>query len=105
MSDAGRRLPAAGYDGPMWRAVILVALTLSPGALTWAQELPTGTAIESVACLADSSQTYSLYIPTTYSPDRPSAVLMGFHPSARGRALVDLYQTAAERYGYIVAAS
>ena len=26
----------------------------------------------------------------------------GFHPGARGRAIVDTYQAAAERYGYVV---
>jgi len=30
---------------------------------------------------------------------------MGFHPGARGRAIVEKYRDAAERYGYIVAAS
>jgi hypothetical protein len=30
---------------------------------------------------------------------------MAFHPSARGRAMVEKYQAAAERYGYVVAGS
>src|SRR6185503_18066165 len=45
------------------------------------------------------------YLPTTYSPERPGSVLMGFHPGARGRAIVETYQAAAEQYGYMVAGS
>jgi hypothetical protein len=33
------------------------------------------------------------------------SLLVGFHPAARGRAIVEAYQAAAEKYGYIVAGS
>ena len=69
------------------------------------QELPRGQVIDSVQCAADSTQSYSLYLPSTYTAERAWPLLMGFHPGARGRAIVEKYREAAERYGYIVAAS
>jgi len=80
-------------------ALALLALQVPPS------DLPRGQVIESVACLANTEETYSLYLPSTYTPDRPWPLLMGFHPAARGRAIVVTYRAAAETYGYIVAAS
>ena len=57
-----------------------------------------------VVCASDASQTYALYLPSTYyrrSHVEPAA--SAFHPGARGRAMVETYRAAAERYGYIVA--
>ncbi len=101
IADRGR------YDFPMRRVCILVAMLLagSGASPARAQELPRGQLIEAVGCLGDASQTYALYLPSTYSPDRAWPVLMAFHPSARGRAMVEKYQAAAERYGYLVAGS
>jgi dienelactone hydrolase len=80
-------------------ALALLAVQVAP------PDLPRGQVIESVACLANAAETYSLYLPSTYTPDRPWPLLMGFHPAARGRAIVETYRIAAETYGYIVAAS
>ena len=70
-----------------------------------AQDLPRGTIIDAVTCASDAAQTYALYLPSTYSADRAWSVLMAFHPGARGRAMDEKYQAAAEQYGYIVAGS
>jgi predicted esterase len=75
-------------------------ITLSPG-----QALPRGQVVDPVACVADPSQSYALFLPSQYRPDRQWPLLMGFHPGARGRAIVDLYQQVADDYGYIVVAS
>ena len=69
------------------------------------QELPRGQIIDAVKCVTDPSQTYSLYLPSTYSRDKAWPLLLGFHPGARGKAIVEKYRAAAERYGYIVAGS
>jgi dienelactone hydrolase len=79
-------------------------LTLVP-AIAAAQDLPRGQVVADVKCLADASQGYALYLPSTYSPDKAWPLLMGFHPGARGIAIVEKYRAAAEKYGYIVAAS
>src|SRR5205085_1091253 len=40
-----------------------------------------------------------------YSPDRRWPILYAFDPFARGKTAVEVYKLAAEKYGYIVAAS
>jgi len=70
-----------------------------------AQTPARGAVIDPVQCAGDPSQSYALYLPSGYAPDRAWSLLLAFHPAARGRQLVEKYQAAAERYGYIVAAS
>lgn len=81
---------------------ILLAASATPAG---AQEWPRGQIIDDVKCAADATQSYALYLPSGYVPDRAWPILMGFHPAARGRAIVEKYRAAAEQYGYIVAAS
>jgi poly(3-hydroxybutyrate) depolymerase len=69
------------------------------------QPLPRGTIVDDVRCEDDPSQGYALYLPSDYAPDRAWNLLMAFHAGGRGRAMVERYQAAAERYGYIVAGS
>ena len=51
-----------------------------------AAELPRGTILDDVKCMADASQSYALYIPSNYSPDRAWSLILAFDPRARGRA-------------------
>jgi dienelactone hydrolase len=91
--------------GPL-RVVAAVVVTLAARAMPLvAQDLPRGTIIDDVKCVADPTQRYALYLPSTYSRDRLWNLLIAFHPAARGRAMVETYQAAAEQYGYIVAGS
>jgi hypothetical protein len=85
--------------------VVAVLLVLWSASGTRAQEVPRGTIVDEVKCAADATQTYALYVPSTYSPDRPWNLLIAFHPGARGRLMVEKYEAAAEQYGYIVAGS
>jgi predicted esterase len=66
---------------------------------------PRGEVIPSVACADKPEQTYALYLPSRYTPDRLWPVIFAFDPSARGRVPVELLHEAAERFGYIVAGS
>jgi pimeloyl-ACP methyl ester carboxylesterase len=86
-------------------ALGLCSGALGPGLAALPQDFPRGQIIDSVTCLADPSQGYALYLPSTFSTNRAWPVLMGFHPGARGRAIVDTYRAAAEQYGFIVAGS
>jgi dienelactone hydrolase len=88
------------------QALLVAALLVPCGAFTaGTQDLQRGAIIDDVRCAADSTQSYALYLPSTYSSDRQWNLLIAFHPGARGRLMVEKYRAAAEQYGYIVAAS
>jgi dienelactone hydrolase len=64
-----------------------------------------GEIIESVPCAADPTQTYALYLPSNYAPTKAWPMIYAFDPLAYGKVPVKLYKDAAEKYGYIIAAS
>jgi len=68
-------------------------------------DLPKGKIVDKVACLAEPGQSYALYLPSRYDAGRAWPVLFCFDPGARGRIPVELFQGAAEQYGYIVTGS
>jgi predicted peptidase len=80
----------------------LIALSASGAP---AQVLERGTIVDRVQCAVDPGQTYALYLPSTYSPERKWNLVLAFHPAARGRLMAEKFQAAAEQYGYIIAAS
>src|SRR5207302_960434 len=63
-------------------------------ALALAADLPTGQVVPDVACAADSTQSYALYLPHDYNADRAWPVIFAFDPGGRGRVPVERYQTA-----------
>lgn len=67
--------------------------------------LPAGKVIDNVQCTADPTQAYALYLPSHYSPARVWPIIYTFDPGAHGKDPVELYKDAAEKYGYIIAAS
>jgi len=84
------------------RGVLLAVLAAQLGG---AQELPKSRIVPEVKCLADATESYALYLPSNYSPDRLWPVIFAFDPAARGSVPVERYQAAAERYGYLVLGS
>jgi len=78
---------------------------LLAGAVAIAADLPVGQIVPDITCVADASQSYALYIPRAYTPDRSWPVILAFDPGGRGRTPVERYQAAAEQYGFIVAGS
>lgn len=64
-----------------------------------------GTIIEKVATRDDPGQSYALYLPSRYSPERRWPIVYGFDPGARGRMPVELMRAAAEELGFIVVGS
>ena len=74
-----------------------------PGDFDW--QKTRGTIIDHLACLDDSTQSYALYLPSQYSPDRRWPMIYAFDPIGHGRTAIEVYRSAAEKYGYIVAAS
>jgi hypothetical protein len=67
--------------------------------------LPVGTIVPSVVCTADNKQTYALYLPPNFSTTRQWPIIYVFDPGARGQAAVEAIKPAAEKFGYIIAAS
>ncbi|MEW6758942.1 MAG: alpha/beta hydrolase-fold protein [Acidobacteriota bacterium] len=58
-----------------------------------------------VFCQGDPTHSYALYLPKSYTPDRPWPVLFCLSPSGQGEVPVRLAVEAAEAGGYIIAAS
>jgi dienelactone hydrolase len=67
--------------------------------------LPVGQVIESVVCRHDPTQSYALYLPSTYTAERRWPILYAFDPRARGPVPTKLFRAAAERLGYVVVGS
>jgi len=64
-----------------------------------------GEMVEGIACATDPTQTYTLYIPSSYSNDRQWPVLLVFDPRGRSLHAAELFRTAAETYGWIIVSS
>lgn len=61
--------------------------------------------IQQVICQHDSSQSYAIFLPGNYSPDRKWPLLLCFDPHADGLLPVRLFAGIAGELGYIVAGS
>jgi len=87
-------------------SVMFVLLAHSTAlAITQTNSIPRGQIVERIEALNDSSQSYALYLPSNYTPDRKWPVLYAFDPGARGRVPVQRFKEAAEKNGWIVLAS
>jgi hypothetical protein len=64
-----------------------------------------GQIVENVRSASAPDQRFTLYIPTTYDPSRPAAVLYLMDPRGRARIPAKLFRPAAERFGYILVSS
>lgn len=69
------------------------------------EALPRGEVLEGVILRSDSSQSYALYLPSAYAPERKWPVLVCFDPLARGRVPVERFRKAAEAHGFVVLGS
>jgi predicted esterase len=61
--------------------------------------------IDRVLCASDTNQSYALYLPSNYTPEKRWPILYAFDPAARGRIPVERFREAAEKYGWIVVGS
>src|ERR1043165_3162252 len=86
--------------------VMVVLLAYSTAyAITQTESIPRGQIVDRIVALSDSSQSYALYLPSNYTPNRKWPVLYAFDPGARGRVPVERFKEAAEKYGWIVLGS
>ena len=73
---------------------LLLALALTPGTL-----------VENVPTRADATQTYTLYLPSTYSATKTYPLLLVFDPRGRGTPAAEIFRDACEEYGWILISS
>jgi dienelactone hydrolase len=86
-----------------------LALLLLFAPFAFAQQKPTapipGQADLHRTCTAKPDQTYALYLPSAYTPTKKWPIIYAFDPAARGDRPIESLKAAAEKFGYIVAAS
>jgi dienelactone hydrolase len=80
---------------------IVAALLMGPAA----QQPARGVLVEHVSCPNDATQTYTLYLPSTYQTTRNWPLLLVFDPGGRAARAAEVFREAAERFGWIIAAS
>lgn len=68
-------------------------------------ELPRGQVIPRVEIVNSDGQSYALYLPSNFTPERQWPVLMCLDPGARGVAPVERFAAAAQKYGFVVVGS
>ncbi|UCH10394.1 MAG: hypothetical protein JSU61_00420 [Fidelibacterota bacterium] len=68
-------------------------------------QISPGTIIERVLCLADPAQSYALYLPSGYTPQKAWPIIYAFDAGARGSLPVERFREAAETYGHIIVGS
>ena len=99
----------------LWIAILAVLLLWCHPLATAGQDaqsppatsstLEKGKILPHVACSAHPDQSYALYLPSNYSPDRKWPLLLSSDPLARGSAPLELQKAAAEQFGFVLAAS
>jgi dienelactone hydrolase len=89
----------------MRHCAFLIMLGCAFCAAAHSQTPAPGVVHPSVAVLAAPSNSYALYLPSSYSPVKQWPLLLVFDPFARGEVSVKLFHEAAEKYGFIVAGS
>src|SRR5262245_51093831 len=70
--------------------LLVVSLQVPALAQTAQAELPVGRIIPKVACSSDPTETYALYLPSSFSADRKWPIIYLFDPFARGQAAAEL---------------
>ena len=64
-----------------------------------------GTLVENVGAHADATQTYTLYLPTTYDGSKTQPVLLIMDPRGRGTQAAEIFREAAEEFGWVLMSS
>jgi len=98
LNDLLSRIP-----GMKHLTLLLFACALAVPAL--ADDFPTGEIVDPVACLADPSQTYALYLPAGYTPEKRWPALLVFDPRGRGRVAAEIFLDGAREHGWVVLSS
>jgi predicted esterase len=77
-----------------------VLLTAGPN-----QELEKAKILPKIICQDNPENSYALFLPSAYSPEKEWPILYALDPGARGEVPVVLFRKAAETYGFILIGS
>jgi len=69
------------------------------------QDIQQGEIIDKIICQDKPEQSYALYLPPDYTPEKTWPILIAFDPGAQGRIPLEHFKEAAQEYGYIIAGS
>jgi len=100
---AGHTTSIAGLSA----AAALLLVSLCPAILVRASvdDFARGEITAKVVCAVDATQSYALFLPSSYTPSRKWPIVYAFDPGARGDAPLQRFKNAAEKFGYIVVGS
>lgn len=65
----------------------------------------TAVVINQVKCIADTNQSYVLYLPSTYNKKQLWPIIFFFDSHAEGALPIGKYKELAEKYGFVIACS
>lgn len=100
------RLTVSVRSGRRGAAGILLGVSLlGLPPLAAARALEKGVVIGKVVCREQPDQSYALYLPADFKPEIKRPILYLFDPRADGPAAVGKFKEAAEKFGWILAAS
>jgi len=84
---------------------ILLVLVLAVASIPAFAQPERGKFAEDIAARKDATQTYTLYLPTTYDATKKHPVLFVFDPRGRGTPAAEIFRDGAEEYGWILISS
>jgi tetratricopeptide (TPR) repeat protein len=89
----------------MTAALETLAVAFLLAATPAANGLPHGQVVDKIACAGNPAETYALYLPAGYTPDRAWPILYVMDPRSRGSLAAERFRPGAEAFGYILASS
>ena len=87
------------------KTILWLLAALSVAGSASGEGFPRGEIVDPVTTIHESSETFALYLPSTYDPARRWPILFVLDPRSRGRLGAELFREAAERFGYILISS
>ncbi len=86
-------------------AVLFLAELLSPPAQPAERQIPIGEMVEGLPAAVDPTATYTLYVSQAAAKSAAAPVLLIFDPRGQARLAAELFQPAADRFGWILISS
>ncbi len=84
--------------------LLLFCFSIGPAVFGQVYDFKTGVITDSVS-VQNSKETFALYLPKKFDKNEASSIVFIFEPGARGKAGIQPFLEAAERYNYILVCS